>query len=750
MSASQSGTFNVQEFTDLGAPLVGGRLYTYAYGTTTQKTAYTDHAGTIPHTYTSDGLGGQYIALNSRGELPATLYLSQGSYDLALKTAAGATVWTRRADPVWDITNDLSGSGGSALMGYLPAIAGAVATTVQSKLLESISVLDFGASPSASASANTTAIQSAINNAAGRAIYFPAGTYATNGTITLVSNTHLYAHQDAVITSTLATIPASYSGLFVTSGVISNISFEGMKFSNTAAKGFAAIYSLTAINNIRLDGNECIGCSLLFAFNGASNAVITKNYIHDPVTEGFADNYSRAICISWTSTSYSNVIVSENIIKGSWTHGINIQTGDISIQSDPTVVKAGKLITVSNNVISATYSASTISYGGIWFSQVQDITVKGNTIENYGDVGIDFEACTNVVASGNTLRNNNKNLALYGNNLNVRFTGNVCTNTVVGLTQVWNTYANTYSVDTRNRDIVFSSNTFASVATSATGAEQIILGTAGRITFTGNKLYNCWIVGTYDSLQEAVITDNDMFFDYFSSGTNLQFQINIAQVIKSTDPFYGVAGGLYCTIQRNRIRMNNVNSGVYPIRWRMNDVTTGTISYNYTIIISDNEISQNAPVTAQSISVEFVTTSVLTGYYQSVQIKRNQVPSPILLTVPSVAFMRPTIQIADNTSQTGLPYTESRSTAGALTRYATNILTTAGSGITWTLADGQYVGQQCLIQLGTFGGGTATVTVVNHDLGINQNGTLTAAGQFFLLVWHGTQWSTIKSTGTGL
>ena len=57
--ASQSGVFNVQEFSDAGAPMVGGRIYTYAQGTTTHKTAYTDKAGTIPHTYTSDGAGGQ-------------------------------------------------------------------------------------------------------------------------------------------------------------------------------------------------------------------------------------------------------------------------------------------------------------------------------------------------------------------------------------------------------------------------------------------------------------------------------------------------------------------------------------------------------------------------------------------------------------------------------------------------------------------------------------------------------------------
>jgi len=151
MAASQSGTFSLQEFSDIGAPLVGGRLYTYVYGTTTHKTAYTDKAGTIPHTYTSDGIGGQYIALNARGELPAPLYLAAGSYDIALKDASGATIWTRRADPVDDtasaydaaIRADLASTSGAALIGSLQSGAGAVSRTLDSRAKDTVYLLDF-------------------------------------------------------------------------------------------------------------------------------------------------------------------------------------------------------------------------------------------------------------------------------------------------------------------------------------------------------------------------------------------------------------------------------------------------------------------------------------------------------------------------------------------------------------------------------------------------------------------------------
>lgn len=131
MAASQAGLFTIQEFTDASVVLVGGRLYTYTFGTTTFKTAYTDAAGTIPQTYTADGLGGQYIALNARGELPAPLYLTTGSYDITLKRADNSTVWTRRADPINDntaLSDGTSAATGAGMVAFTYALGYAAGT----------------------------------------------------------------------------------------------------------------------------------------------------------------------------------------------------------------------------------------------------------------------------------------------------------------------------------------------------------------------------------------------------------------------------------------------------------------------------------------------------------------------------------------------------------------------------------------------------------------------------------------------
>ena len=140
-SVSQPAFFHLQQFTSAGALMASGRLYFYTTGTTTKKDVYTEATGTTVHTLTSDGAGGEYLALDARGEAPAPIYMTSGAYDVCLKTSAGATVWTRRADPVGA---DLAASAGSAAIGFLQAGTGAESRTVQSKLRERVHLADFG------------------------------------------------------------------------------------------------------------------------------------------------------------------------------------------------------------------------------------------------------------------------------------------------------------------------------------------------------------------------------------------------------------------------------------------------------------------------------------------------------------------------------------------------------------------------------------------------------------------------------
>jgi len=73
------------QFFDLnGAPLSGGKLYTYAAGTTTPLASYTDSTGNTANT--------NPIILDSRGE--ANVWLAGAIYKFALYDSTNVLIWT--------------------------------------------------------------------------------------------------------------------------------------------------------------------------------------------------------------------------------------------------------------------------------------------------------------------------------------------------------------------------------------------------------------------------------------------------------------------------------------------------------------------------------------------------------------------------------------------------------------------------------------------------------------------------------
>jgi hypothetical protein len=134
----------------------------------------------------------------------------------------------------------------SSLVIYTPAGTGAVSTTVQAKLRQTISVADFGASPSASASTNAAAIQAAINSipvSQGAVITFPQGIYNVN------ANINIEDRQGLVIDGCGATInlTASISYLFTIADVA--VEVRNLFLSKNAGVVASAFY-VTGIRHV--------------------------------------------------------------------------------------------------------------------------------------------------------------------------------------------------------------------------------------------------------------------------------------------------------------------------------------------------------------------------------------------------------------------------------------------------------------------------------------------------------------------
>lgn len=151
-----------QQFFDSpnGRPLSGGKLYTYAAGTTTPKATYSDAAGTVQNA--------NPIILDSRGE--ALIYWS-GSYDIVLKDANDNLIYSVQnyvTDAAAKVVADFAESSGASLIGWILSASGAVFRWVSDKLSDAVSSKDFGAKGDFDFNTNTgtddtAAIQAAWN-----------------------------------------------------------------------------------------------------------------------------------------------------------------------------------------------------------------------------------------------------------------------------------------------------------------------------------------------------------------------------------------------------------------------------------------------------------------------------------------------------------------------------------------------------------------------------------------------------------
>jgi len=333
---SPIGGAGSQFFDNNGNPLAGGKIYTYAAGTTTPQTTWTTPAGSIANS--------NPIVLDSAGRPPQEIWLSvQYSYKFVIQTSADVLVATYDNIPGLPqpaVTNDASSiyyeqgntvTAGSFVVGNTYMIAtlgntnfvaigaaynsvGQIFTatgvgsgtgtaynsqTVQFKLQQYIGVKDFGAVGDGVAD-DTTAIQNAINAAIaygqGTSVYFPVGTYLIKDTLTVTSGIRLYGYFGATnavngAPTQMKTVIQWDSGttgktmlewstgtsLAINRGGIYGITFDG---NNTATNGLeisSAAYSEFDVVTYRTVAN---GCYVSDKNGVLSNGLYFRGYEH--------------------------------------------------------------------------------------------------------------------------------------------------------------------------------------------------------------------------------------------------------------------------------------------------------------------------------------------------------------------------------------------------------------------------------------------------------------------------------------
>lgn len=162
MTTSIATPPKLQFFTAGGIPLSGGKLYSYAAGTTTPLATYTSSTGSTANT--------NPVILDSRGE--TDVWFGAEQYKLKLTSSTDVEIWTvdNLNGPDQATLAALAASSGSSLVGYIQSGSGAVATTVQARLRKVFFTSDYDTF--------VNAVAAAAN-----------GTLIVNSTITVSTNT---------------------------------------------------------------------------------------------------------------------------------------------------------------------------------------------------------------------------------------------------------------------------------------------------------------------------------------------------------------------------------------------------------------------------------------------------------------------------------------------------------------------------------------------------------------------------------
>lgn len=487
VTLSPVGGAGAQFFDNNGNPLSGGKLYTYAAGTTTPVSTYTSAAGSTLHT--------NPIVLDSAGRVPGSseIWLTDGViYKFLLKTSvdvtlatwdnitgvnsnfvnftaeseyqtatAGQTVFTLTTMTYSPGTGNLTvyvdgvnqylgtsyvetdgvtvtftaglhvgalvkfttavettgNATDASVVSYTPAGTGAVTTTVQAKLRETVSVKDFGAVGDG-VTDDRPAIMLAAAAAVGKALYFPAGTYLLYKTIAqsgelligALENIEIYGDGDL---SVIKIADGTELGSSVNNAAVLNlrsncyvhdIKIDGNRANITAPVEISDCILITGsvgtpTKNVQIENvtsinanNDCINIS-------SQGSLSEQNKIQ--ISNCRVGNSGRSlIVIAGTSDS---VTITNNLGYGPCAGFIDIE-GNLAGNTIQNVV-------ISNNVFDA------VSNGSLFNCSGASSTYKNISFDN--NVGVNL---VNPVSIGGA---NNSNISFTNNKLvGTALTGN--------------------------------------------------------------------------------------------------------------------------------------------------------------------------------------------------------------------------------------------------------------------------------------------------------------------------------------
>lgn len=352
------------------------------------------------------------------------------------------------------------GTTGAAISQYLPAGAGAVARTVQTKLRESVSVKDFGAVGDG-VTDDTAEVQAAIDSGA-LSIYLPTGTYLC-GVLTLANNVCLHGDGLGSILKVKNSIGTDFLVITGKTGVrLRDFKIDGNEANQTAGN---VIFG-TGVNDL-----ECNNITVVdpyrwaFAFYGSSDN-LRFHACHSVNGRAGADANSVVAGFlfgaSGTSSPATNVFVEgcSSVSTASFRNGFMSDYGSQHqfVGCRSSVGYTGFKLRCNQTTVTGCFATSG-TQGFQTQADILGLTLTGNTAYRCGDSGFFFAilsgtAISWVISGNNAIENGQTPLSSsYGFNFDPTAGA-----TIDGLTFTGNSAVDAQGVKTQARGFSFGVN----------------------------------------------------------------------------------------------------------------------------------------------------------------------------------------------------------------------------------------------------------------------------------------------------
>lgn len=387
-----------QNFSDLtGAPLVGGKVYTYDAGTNTPRVTYQDAAGVVPNT--------NPIILDARGE---ALIFWSGAYKVVLRDALDNLIWTvdnvvdAGSELAADLANDTDPTLGAFLVGFSNR------TVYERLTAEYISPMDKGAVGDGVAN-DSAAILSALGT--GKIVNGEGRTYGIVGTLTPAA----FAGLVNITLKQLAPTTLNCKTLDIAN--FTDFLFDRVKIDRGGAPGYTvgALGSNADWAGVRFTNCTKFRIGKVWITNGGRGTAIAffSCTDYDPGQVLIDEHY-------WQEVNPGAPVVTDDIVQPWWFNACSrfTQTGWIVRNctsggpGDPTL----------NVAASQVRNFSRCAYGGN-----SKASIMGNIVDNVAqcfdftgsdgnnDMVIGFNIARNAGVSAYKWANSSNNVQIFGN-----------------------------------------------------------------------------------------------------------------------------------------------------------------------------------------------------------------------------------------------------------------------------------------------------------------------------------------------